>query len=333
MLRQIKFQTNSELIKSTVLEFVDEWNSNSLSITTKTSGSTGSPKTIELSKNHMAISAHKTLDFLNLTPNSTALLCLSPETIAGKMMIVRSIVGSLKLVVADINSNPLVNIDEDIDFIALVPMQLETILTNNPDRLRKCSKIIIGGGPISKNLEKQLKEENISAYHTFGMTETISHVALRQIGLGEEAFFTALPGVFFTEERSQLIIHYPEIGIERIKTNDTIQLIDSKHFKWIGRTDFIINSGGIKINPENVENSISHLIDSPFFIYGLANERLGQKVVLIIENAKATVSLSAELENILPKYSVPKEIYTLAKFIRTESGKINRIETAKLLES
>lgn len=324
------FEASEEII-SEVKSFLKEWYNDETFIEVKTSGSTGKPTIIKLEKVKMIVSARKTLDFLNIKRGDTALLCLSPSTIAGKMMLVRSILGDLKLIVGPVNSNPLETILEPIDFVAMVPLQLQHTLESNPEKIRPIKSILIGGGPISSNVSSLLKKNDLNVYHTYGMTETISHVAMRKIGTDEEKAFRALPGINFKVKNNQLVIQYPEIGIVELCTTDQVKLLDENSFEWIGRTDFIINSGGKKLNPEEIEGKISTLIGLPYFIFGLPDDTFGQKVVLFIES---TISLNLSKESFyssLQNYSVPKEIFYIPRFIRTESGKINRIETLKLL--
>jgi O-succinylbenzoic acid--CoA ligase len=331
MNERITFITQSEELKNKVLAFIEEWNSTAETISVNTSGSTGTPKKTEILKSHMVISAEKTLNHFALNPGDTALLCLSPDTIAGKMMIVRSIVGNLNLVVSDVNLHPLMNCNHHLDFIALVPLQVEELLKTDLEKLKSIQTILIGGGPIHTSLSTKLREQNIQAFHSYGMTETISHVAIRMVGLGETDTFEALNGIEFSQENGQLHVHYPEIGHSNLATNDLVELIDNHHFKFKGRADFIINSGGIKINPETVEELLSTYIETSFFVSGIPDEQLGQRLILLIEGTVDQAPTLFELKSLLPKFHNPKDVYFLPKFIRTESGKINRLETLKLI--
>jgi O-succinylbenzoic acid--CoA ligase len=331
MNERITFITQSAELKNKVLAFIEEWNSTAETITVNTSGSTGTPKKTEILKSHMVISANKTLNYFALKPGNTALLCLSPETIAGKMMIVRSIIGNLNLVVSDVNSHPLTNCNDPIDFIALVPLQVEELLKTDSEKLKSIQTILIGGGPIHASLSSKLREQNIQAFHSYGMTETISHVAIRKVGLGENDTFEALSGIEFSQENGKLCVHYPEICYSNLTTNDLVELIDNHHFKFKGRADFIVNSGGVKINPETVEELLSTHIETSFFVSGIPDEQLGQRLILLIEGNVAQAPTLFELKSLLPKFHNPKEVYFLPKFIRTESGKINRLETLKLI--
>jgi O-succinylbenzoic acid--CoA ligase len=320
----IQFIHASEETTNEVNTFLEEWKNENAFIEVQTSGSTGKPTKVLLEKAKMLVSAKNTLNFLKIQKNCNALLCLSPTTIAGKMMVIRSVVGELNLIVGSINSNPLENIDLPIEFVAMVPMQLKSTLEYSAHKLKNIPSVLIGGGPISPNLSAALKENNTTVFHTYGMTETISHVAMRKVGENEGKEFKALPGITFSEENEQLVVHYPAINIDSLKTNDQIVLTSQTTFQWIGRTDFIINSGGKKLNPEEIEESISELLEIPYFIGSLSDEKFGQKVILLIESNHSLELTKEILRSKLSNYSLPKEIYYLEQFTRTASGKINR---------
>jgi O-succinylbenzoic acid--CoA ligase len=326
----INYSKASEKERMAFEEFLRVWNGEKDVIPVKTSGSTGTPKEINLQKRDMISSANQTLNFLDLKGGGSSLICLSMDTIAGKMMAVRSIVGNLRVHLSPVNSIPLLNLQDEIDLCAMVPLQLETELKKNPTKLKLIKHLLIGGGPVSADLEQRVTEAGVSFWHTYGMTETISHVALRRAGKNGEPHFTALPGITFSEDNGKLIIHYPAIGIDQLKTNDLVDLISSISFRYIGRADFIINSGGIKFNPEELENSIASIMQVKYFFGGVSDKILGQKIVLFIEGIDTIIPQNKDLELLLPRYAVPKEIIRLTSFVRTESGKINRIESLKL---
>jgi O-succinylbenzoic acid--CoA ligase len=329
MLKEIDYINASDKERSAFESFLTSWNNEGDTITVHTSGSTGTPKVLVLKKSDMVHSASQTLNFLQIEKGGTALICLSMETIAGKMMAVRSIVGAMKTIVGTVSSNPLQNILVPIDLCAMVPLQLENILKKDPSSLKTIKHLLIGGAPVSNELEKMASDHNISFWHTYGMTETVSHVALRKAGKYRASTFKALPGITFSEDKGRLIIHYPLIGIESLQTNDLVELLSPTEFKYIGRADFVINSGGIKFHPEELENRISHLIKVPFFIGGIPDPTLGQKVVLFAETDSSLNVDLEQLKNVLPQYAFPKEILSVPSFVRTESGKINRVETMK----
>jgi len=321
----IEFLTVDHQYISEVNSFINEWNNDLDFIEIKTSGSTGSPKTITIKKEHMIASARMTGNFLELKEGNTALLCLSPKTVAGKMMIVRSIVLELKLIVVDVNSKPLKNINNSIDFAAMVPLQVQNSLND----LSQIKKLIIGGGTISNQLWKSVSDLDLIAYQTFGMTETISHIAMREIA-SKQTNYIPLEGVKTKLVDDCLNISAPALGVENLQTNDIVQLENDGSFLWLGRKDFVINSGGVKLHPELIENKLEAIIQYPFFTFGIADEALGQKLILCVEgklNLEKKV-FSGRLE----KFEIPKEIYYFETFERTESEKINRLKTIEKLK-
>ncbi len=326
----IRFETKQAETKQKVLEFIEEWNAPSLEIRVKTSGSTGRPKDIYLPKKFMTASAKATGTFLELKKGDLALLCLSMDTIGGRMMIVRALVLDLDLIVTDVSSTPLIGINEKIEFAAMVPLQIQKSLVVSPEKVANIKKLIIGGGPISEELIEQVQEMPTKIYHTFGMTETVSHIAMRSINHPLEYEFRCLPEVSVTEYKGSLIITAPEIGVLQLETNDAVEIISPAVFYWLGRTDFVINSGGIKLHPEEIESKLAPLISVPFFVYGEACENLGEKLVLIIESMEDLLLSKNDLQALVSKHSVPKKIRYVARFDYTISGKIKRL-TSKTL--
>ena len=323
-----QFINATETTQQNVHSFLNEWNNEHEFIEVTTSGSTGTPKKIQLKKAQCIVSAKNTLSFLNIKENDTALLCLSVSTIAGKMMLIRSIIGKLNLIITEPVSNPLLGIAEKIDFAAMVPLQVEKIISTSSSQLFSIKQLIIGGAPISSKLIDRLQQINYTAFQTFGMTETISHVALRKIGKQTEEFYTALPTVHFEENNQQLIIYYPGV-----LSDDQVELYSPSTFKWLGRTDFIINSGGVKINPEEIESCLSKVFTVPFFIAGIPDDILGTKVIIVIESEEKINLNKEELKEKIGSFSVPKSIYYCKQFERTFSGKVNRISTINQLSS
>lgn len=322
-------ETNHIELIEDVKSFIIEWHSESTHIATSTSGSTGKPKVIRLAKDKMIASAKMTGEFLQLKSNMNALLCLSPKTIGGKMMIVRAIVWDMNLIISDLSSTPLSNIESKINFAAMVPMQVANSFKHNKNQLASIDQLIIGGGPMSIELEHDLQNLPNSIHHTFGMTETISHIALKSVSK-KELNYSALPNVSFEVENNALVINAPRLGVHQLKTNDFIELISPNSFIWRGRTDFIINSGGIKFSPEEIEKKLSSIISVPYFIAGNTDHALGEKIVLILESSLKLYAKSDFLA-VLNKFEIPKEIIFLPSFIRSESDKILRKETLKLI--
>ncbi len=290
--------------------FILQWISDKGFVKVKTSGSTGKPKEIKLSKKAMAASAKLTGGFLKLQKGNKALLCLPVDFIAGKMMIIRAFVLGLDLVPVEPSGNPLKGINEGFDFAAMTPLQVFNIMNekNRIDKLNKIENLIIGGGEISPELESKLAPLNNNIFHTYGMTETITHIALRKInGKNKDEGFMAMKNVWFEQdERDCLIIHAPHISNEKTITNDIVKLKSKTEFEFIGRYDNVINSGGIKIIPEIIEKKLRAFIDQRLFIYGKSDEKLGQKIVLVIEG-KPDNQIETIFENIpFSKFEKPR---------------------------
>lgn len=321
---RIDFQTENKVILDQVNEFLNTWKEQTV-IESKTSGSTGVPKKISFQKEWMINSCKMTGELLDLKEGMTAFLCLSPETIAGKMMIARSLVLNLNLTVGDVSALPFSESNPQYDFVAMVPMQVQSCIENDID-LSEIRNLIIGGAPISTKLWDEIAKRELNAYQTFGMTETISHIALRKITTEKEDYQT-LPGVQISVSDDQLVIDAPHLGVSNLKTNDCIKLLSPNSFEWIGRADFTINSGGVKIHPEIIEKQLSTFIQQPFFSFGLDDIQLGQRHILCIEGELAVKK--EELANFLDRIQLPKEIYFFEKLHYTASNKINRLETIK----
>lgn len=315
-------------LKEEIESFLNNWFSNDLTIQASTSGSTGKPQEIHLTKKGVQYSAQNTVEYFKLNQNTKALLCLPLSTIGGKMMIIRALESNMKLWIQKASSNPLNNMIEKIDFLSITPMQLNNILNDSLDNLKKISTILVGGAPIHAQLESRLKKEGISVYHSYGMTETASHVALRCLGFNENKYYRALPGISFdTNEMGSLIIHYPAMNEQPIHTNDIVELINESTFEWIGRADFAINTGGIKVHPEEIESKIADQISTPFFITSIPDLVLGEKVVLIIEAVNSKESFDFDF---LGKQK-PREVYFVKNLIYTHSGKLDRVASSKLI--
>ncbi|NRA11253.1 MAG: O-succinylbenzoic acid--CoA ligase, partial [Crocinitomicaceae bacterium] len=238
----------------------------------------------------------------------------------------------MDLTVTDISGNPLKGINQGFDFTAMVPLQLENSMNSERSTLQKIKTIIVGGGTISEALNNKIVELSCEVYHTFGMTETISHIAMRNLSKKEKEY-SALPNVHFRVNNDCLVIQAQDLGVNDLKTTDIVELTSSTSFTWKGRQDFVINSGGIKIHPEEVEQLLFKTISSPFFVFGLEDSKLGNKVVLCIES-KETIELTKSIFTYsLDPYQIPKEIYFFETFNRTESNKINKLETIKDLSN
>lgn len=330
-----------EFAKPAIL-FCMEWLSGKESFAQYTSGSTGKPKRIEISRAQMEASAKATQDFFSTDENTNLLCCLDPNFIAGKMMLVRAMVWNAHIVLIEPKSNPLVEISEIPDFIAMVPLQVETCIQDQKtlEKLKKINYLIVGGASISSGLKNQLIANNIHAFQTYGMTETVSHVALAKVEMSE-LIYRMLPNVEFgVDERKALWVKSASSNNQLVQTNDQVELIDQNSFRWLGRVDFVINSGGVKLHPEFLETKAERAIqklypNSPFFFFGMKDDKLGERLCLAIESTETNPELSAKLKEalseVMDKYEVPKNIYFLHEFYRTRTGKLNRPKTIERL--
>lgn len=310
-----------------IYEFILNWFDPSDFIFQKTSGSTGTPKEIKLKKSAMKASAQKTFQFFGLQGNDTAWLCLPIEYIAGKMMVVRAIIGSLNLIITKPEGMPQIP-NEQIDFAAMVPYQVQKLINSGTD-FSNVKKLIIGGAAINPRLHAHIQHLPTVVYASYGMAETCSHIALQRInGEKPEKSFKTLPGIRVeTDEMNRLIVQAPELSEQAITTNDYAELISEGEFTWKGRADNIINSGGLKIYPEEVEKKISDLIHHPFVIVPFPDQHLGQKAVLIIEGSPKGIQpeqLLPLLKKKLGAYLCPKEILFINNFPRNANMKIER---------
>ncbi len=300
-------------------EFFLDWFDENSFMNLQTSGTTGKPKRIRIEKQAMVNSALATGDFFQLSPNDKVLHCLPVKYIAGKMMFVRAFILGLDMDFVAPSSHPLANNDTKYDFIAMVPLQAQ----NSLKELKNVKKLIVGGVKMSNSLEKQLAKLQTLVYETYGMTETITHIAAKKIG---EKAFTVLPNVTISyDDRNCLVIHATKISEEVIVTNDLVELVNENQFVFLGRFDNIINSGGIKLIPEQIESKLAHKITTRFYVTGIPDQDLGEKLILVIEGKDQIID-----ENIfedLDKYEKPKEIIFVSKFKETENGKLMRKES------
>jgi O-succinylbenzoic acid--CoA ligase len=311
------FIKEGEDFEKPVGDFLLDWFDSKTYIEMQTSGSTGTPKIIKVDKQAMVNSALATGDFFGLHAGNRALQCLPVKYVAGKMMLIRSIVLGLDLDYVAPSSHPMEGLEEKYDFVAMVPMQAQ----NSLNELKNVKKLIVGGARISASLEKELMKLPTQVYETYGMTETITHIAAKRVG---EKIFTVLPNVTISyDDRNCLVIHAPNIiAEETVVTNDLVELVNENQFKFLGRIDNVINSGGIKIIPEQVEQKLDGRIDRRFFIASKEDKELGEKVLLVIEGA--AMEIDPATFDVLDKYEHPREIIFIPKFKETENGKFLR---------
>lgn len=324
--------------------FICDWLSDQTIFEIQTSGSTGTPKKIVLTREQMLASARMTEQALALKPGYTALVCLHTQYIAGRMMLVRCFTTGMRIVVTEPAANPLANIPDSIaiDFTAWVPYQLYAILSSaEAARLNRIGRVIIGGAPLNQEMVNELQTYSCIFYATYGMTETISHIALQTLnGINASSVFRALPGIALAiDERGCLTIEAPHLP-EKIVTNDLVELKDSHAFIWLGRWDNVINSGGIKIIPEHLESRMMNILYEcgilrSFFIASVPDKKLGEKITLLIEgeelDEEKKYKIFQKLKQSFSSYETPKAIVMLPRFLYTNTDKIDRRKTIEMI--
>ena len=335
----------------TLEDFFSEWNNDSDRVLVHTSGSTGKPKPMMVEKKRMLNSARITCDFLGLKPGDTALLCMSLDYIAGKMVVVRSIERHLHLISVSPSGHPLKDINEEITFAAMVPMQVYNTLQvpEERERLTHIRHLIIGGGAIDASLEKELQTlpGNIAIWSTYGMTETLSHIALRRINGAEASeWFQPFDSVKISQtEEGCLVIDAPLVCAETLVTNDIVEIesyiynkVEKLRFRIKGRKDNVICSGGIKIQIEEVEALLKPHLEKPFMLAKKKDEKFGEIAVLLTEDedlkkVEATIrrllsgksdDSNKSSESKSHKYWIPREFRYVEHLPLTETGKPKR---------
>ncbi|GGH28456.1 O-succinylbenzoic acid--CoA ligase [Dyadobacter endophyticus] len=324
-------------------DFMEQWLEGSQEFVLHTSGSTGMPKPITITRTQLRASAAMTGKALSLGSGTRALVCLNVGYIAGLMMLVRGLELDWELAITEPTSNPIAGLDHaHFDFVAMVPMQLQAILANTAthNQVSKLGKILLGGAPVGLPLAAQIKALDVPVFQSYGMTETVSHVALKALN-GEQASdsFMFLPGIEFgTDERGCLFVSGAVTNYQKVQTNDLVQ-ISGNTFEWIGRADNVINSGGVKIVLDQMDQRIATIfhdlaIPNAFFCWWEPDEKLGQKLVLAVENALAkerAEQLSAEIRRRVSAYENPKHIYFAKAFAKTATDKIDKRATFQQL--
>ena len=327
----------------TLEEFLSEWNNGSDRVLVHTSGSTGKPKPMMVEKKRMLNSARITCDFLGLKPGDSALLCMSLDYIAGKMVVVRSIERHLHLISVCPSGHPLKDVNEEITFAAMVPMQVYNTLQVPEERARLCRirHLIIGGGAIDEALEQKLKAlpGDIAIWSTYGMTETLSHIALRRINGAEASeWYQPFDSVRISQtDEGCLVIDAPQVCAEPLVTNDIVEIesyiynsyiynkVEKLRFRIKGRKDNVICSGGIKIQIEEVEALLKTYLEKPFMIAKKKDGKFGEIAVLLTEDEEIE-KIEATVRRLLSdhKYWIPREFLHVEHLSLTETGKPKR---------
>lgn len=313
-----------------VLQFLNSWFDGTDEIYISTSGSTGKPSTLKVKKEKMINSAAISCDFFNLKSGDKCLLCLPVNFIAGKMLIVRALVAGLDLYPVEPSGHPLKNIENNFRFASVVPLQVYNSLQSEIEsrRLKNIEILLIGGGSLETDLENKLKNFPNSVYLSYGMAETLSHIAMRRInGEGASKFYKPLPCVSVSlSDEGTIVINAPEVCEKALTTNDMGKINSDGSFSILGRKDNVIDTGGIKVQTETLEAEISSFFHGPFAISSAPDSKFGEIIVMVTESPVDTQIL----RNKLSPYQIPKLIIQVESIPRTESGKINRYELKKL---
>lgn len=320
----------------TLKDFLDNWNSPSPTLTVHTSGSTGKPKPMTVEKQKMLNSARITCDFLSLHPGDRALLCLPLDYIAGKMMVVRSIERRLQLVCVEPSGHPLAILDSEtpFDLVAMVPLQVYDSLKVEEERRRlmQARNLIIGGGAIEADLERELRSFPNAVWSTYGMTETLSHIALRRLnGKDADSWYTPFSSVGISQtEEGCLIVDAPLVHEGKLVTNDRVEIWGNR-FRILGRKDNVVCSGGVKIQMEEVEERLRPHLAAPFMVSRRKDAKFGEVVVLLTEDSRLE-AVRDVCRRVLPKYWQPKDYCHIGRLPMTKTGKPARGEAERWVE-
>jgi O-succinylbenzoic acid--CoA ligase len=326
-----------------VLELLHQWLSGAQEFGQRTSGSTGDPQLIVLTRRQLAASAARTGDYFDLGPGDRALVCLNCEYIGGKMMLVRGLERNMHLTVVEPHADPFTEVSDDaeFDFAAFVPLQLSAMLAaGRAPRLNTMRAILVGGAGVAPSLLHQIEQLTVPVYLTYGMTETASHMALRRLnGPDTSPHYRVLPGLHLgQDERGCLTVRGDVTNDELIVTNDRIEVLDKHTFDWLGRVDFVINSGGVKVQAEKVEQVLDVALAEVgelrrAFVTGRPDERLGQAVTAYVEGDSLSAATEEQVLDLLRarlgQYEVPRAIRYVPAFETTASGKLDRAATLR----
>ena len=330
-----------------VLTTARAWLRQQQQFTLYTSGSTGSPKAIEITRPQIQRSVQQTVTFLGLKPGDRLLNPLSVSYVAGFMMVMRGLVHDMPVIQVQPARQPIPDwlLSNPPAITALVPLQFKAIAEASAEHrnfFRQTGAILIGGGPLSQELEETARQTGATVYHTYGMTETLTHVAIRKVSPEPWHYFQAMPGTSFRQDEQERLIIDTPLWNKPVNTNDRVRLLDQHYFQWLGRADFVINSGGYKIQTEQVEYQIASTIAAyelslpNFFLASVPDSALGERAILIVESSSAFLDaqqhqLDQALRAYLPRYAVPKDYYATPAFAYTHSGKLDRATTLQQL--
>lgn len=323
--------SNSDVYFKKINDFIQLLSNKNSPLTVKTSGSTGIPKELHFTMNQAFESAKLSNAFFNIDSSSILLLPMNIDFVGAKMLIVRAFVAKAKIWIVAPTANVFENVPTNVlfDLIALTPYQLLSTLEKTPLSFLQVRKCLIGGSTISNELFRKIEDLSLDCkfYESFGMSETLSHIAIKTLGSNEDVF-RVIDGYHIEVSSEGLLSIQCPFMDNNVISNDIVELFDDKSFRFLGRKDFVINSGGIKIYPELLENSLQEIFHFPFYFTKEKDERLGEILILVIlkSNEKSDVEILEQCKiHITNKYYVPKKIKRLYTFEYTQNGKIKRL--------
>ena len=323
-------------VRGDLWRFLAEWFDDNPTVSGQTSGSTGTPKVMHLEKSRMRHSADLTCSFLGLRPGHSALLCMPLQYVGAKMLVVRALVAGLNLVCVQPSSHPLRECRATLDFAAMTPMQVLSTLEQpeEADRLRRIAHLIIGGGGIDSCLNQQLQSFPFAVWSTYGMTETLSHIALRRLnGPDASEWYTPFDGVALSASPDgTLAIDAPRLCAERLATNDMVEFDSGGRFRILGRKDNVINSGGVKVQIERAEELLRPHLNCPFLVTSAPDPDRGEQVVLLSQG-EISQELLAVCRSVLPRYWAPVQALQVESLPMTGSDKPDRVKAKKMAET
>ena len=326
----------SDVVSDEIKNFLKEWWDGSECIQVQTSGSTGTPKTYFAEKKRMLASAKMTCDFFNLNEGDSILLCMPVKFIGAKMILVRALQRGLRVIAVRPSMHPLADIEEMPCFAAMTPAQALSSLKyhdQEANKFKSIRNVVIGGAAVTGSLLDEIRKMPNNVWATYGMTETLSHIALRKLN-GDDASerYYPLNGISIElAENETLIISAPDICQEAIHTNDMALIHSDGGFEIIGRIDNVINTGGIKINAEKIEEFLASILPMPFAITSIPDDLYGEIIVLVTTNCDLDKDWITICHDALPKYWTPKRHFKLDSIPLTESGKIDRHELKRIV--
>lgn len=330
-----------------VLDFCRQWLNGTQEVGLRTSGSTGQPQLVTMTRRQLEASARRTGDYFDLGPGERMLVCLNCEFVGGLMMLIRGLERRMHLTIVEPQADPLALVPPtaEFDFASFVPLQLRAVLAaGHAARLNRMKAILVGGAAVEKSLEQQLQPLQVPVYLTYGMTETASHIALRRLnGPQPTPYYQVLPGIHVgQDQRGCLTVRADVTQDQLITTNDQVKLLDAHTFAWLGRADFVINTGGVKVQAEKVEQvlevALAELnLSRRAFVAGRPDKRLGEQVTAFLEGPALLAAQLQQLQELLrqrlDKYEQPREFIAVPEFRTTASGKLDRSSTLRTLPS